>query len=122
MELSDLNTRLANIGDPRPWIALIRVERCTNCGSERRRDTPPMREERKGHYVKASSTPPAGTVFRTVEAICTFAWCDKCSGERPLKDSISDALISASSDRDLAQRVGHILADFFKRKRAGASE
>lgn len=119
MELNDLNTRLAGVGDPRPWIALTHIQRCTNCGFERKSAPEAMREERKGHYVRADRNPPAGTILRNVEALAHFAWCEKCSGERPLKDSLLDAIESAQNDRDLAQRAGHILADFFKRRKMG---
>jgi hypothetical protein len=78
-----------------------------------------MREERKGHYISVDHLPPPGTVLRSVEALAMFAWCQKCAGERPIAAAIRDALESATNDRDLIQRVGHIIADSVKRRRLG---
>ena len=117
--LNDLNSAIAAATDPRPWVALSRRERCTNCGFEHVSSPVPMREERKGHYVAVSHLPPAGVVLKSVECLATFAWCQKCAGERPIRAAIQDALDSAVNDRDLIQRVGHIIADSVKRRRLG---
>jgi len=118
-DLNDLNALLAAAADTRPWVALRRRERCTNCAHENLSEPLIMREERKGHYVKSSHSPPFGTTFREVETLSTYAWCEKCSGERPLQLSLLDAIKGATNDRDLAQRAGHILADFYQRRRMG---
>ncbi len=118
-DLNDLNALLAEAGDTRPWVSLRRRERCTNCAHEHLSEPIIMREEKKGHYVKSLHTPPSRTIFRDVETVATYAWCEKCSGERPLQLSLLDAIKGATNDRDLAQRAGHILADFCQRRRMG---
>lgn len=117
-DLNDLNASLALAADLRPWISLTRREICTNCGCERQGTPLVMREERKNHYVRATYSPPAGTVFKSVDAPAYFAWCENCSGEKPLTQALLQAINSSSNDRDLAQRAGHILADFLTRRRS----
>lgn len=119
MDLDDLNELIAPARDTRPWVNLIRAMHCTNCGSENKMPAVLMREERPGHYVAAKSFPHSGATLREVHSPAYFARCEKCSGERPLKDAILAALAGATNDRDLAQRVGHILADLINRKRMG---
>ena len=118
-DLNDLNADLALAADPRPWVAWHRKCICTNCGTEKLDPAIVMREGRKNHFVRATFSPPAGTPLRSVEAPCYFRWCESCSGERPLVESLKSAIGSAGNDRELAQRTGHILADFFARKRMG---
>lgn len=120
-DLSDLNALIAHAGDPRPWVSLTRREICTNCGNEHRASPIPMREEKKGHYVKSRDIPPSGITFKEVDQPCYFAWCEKCNAERPLAESLTKAIAAASNDRDLAQRVGHIVADFFNRRKLGGT-
>jgi len=121
-DLNDLNATIAHAADLRPWVALTRREICTNCGHEHSGAPLAMREERKGHYVRATFAPPEGTVFKSVDAPAFFAWCEKCSGEKPLTQSLLKAIESSTSDRDLAQRAGHILADWLSRKKSRNSD
>ena len=120
-DLSDLNALIAHAGDTRPWVSLTRREICTNCSHEHLSSPLPMREEKKGHYVKSRDIPPAGVVFKSIEQAVYFAWCEKCNAERPLAESLTKAIASAGNDRELAQRAGHILADFFNRRKLGGT-
>ena len=115
--LESLDSVLEPFKDTRPWVMLHHRQICTNCQSEKRSPGILMREEGKGRFSRAGGVPPHGVAVKTHEADAYFAWCEKCNGARPLAEQLLKAIDAVRSDTELAQRAGHILADFFRRRR-----
>jgi CelD/BcsL family acetyltransferase involved in cellulose biosynthesis len=117
--LNSLNAIVRAASDPRPWVSLKRRAICSNCQNESLEPSTLMREQSKGHYVKATGAPLVGQSLREVTQDVYYARCEHCNGEQPLVAALTRAIQSCQNDRDLAQRAGHLLADFFKRRRIG---